>query len=384
MLHRVLSTAEKTLGCALRVDGDIGLLERPRRALLISRGERNPTPGDARIQATLRATQHLLDANEVLVAGTDRHPWDLALWTCRQRAGSAVVALCDGASRPDFLPENVLCVWPESNAQPADKTARLLLRDRLAGLLASSAYSLQIRPGGNMARIADELTDRGCNVEAWTVETLERPEAQPLDQSHEVAATAPIPPADCLTHFTREPDGLWPNERYADFLHWLSSGPTFTPRDAFHSLRRMASEKRIQGCGRLIGGGTPMVCLTQRDPASLLADNQWRKGLQRWMYSHYALSFDRAALVALGARPVRYGDAATLSALPSAERCFAQVASSAGIDWRNEAEWRVRGDLDFSSVRSEHVTAWVATPAEAAAIAREFQIRALVISPREL
>jgi hypothetical protein len=387
MLHPVLTLAEKTLGCALRVDGDIGLLERPRRALLISRGDRKSTPADPRIRATLAATQRLIEAGEVLVAGTDRHPWDLALWTCRRHAGSAIVVLCDHEAQVDFLPENVLRVWPEKSAQPTDKETRLRQRDRLVGLLASSAYSIQIRPGGNMVQLADELRSRNCAVEMWPINAMERPRVS-TRQSHlktqSPATNGRGPLLNHLTHFTREPDGLWPNERYADFLQWLSSGPIFTPRDAFRSLRRILAAKKISACGRLISGGESMVCLTERDPAELLAANQWRKGLQRWTYSNYALSFDRAALEALGARPVRYAATEQLSTLPLDKRSFAQITSSAGIDWKTEAEWRVRGDLDFSRIDPNQITAWVETDAEAISLTREFQIQALVISPIQL
>ncbi len=123
-----------------------------------------------------------------------------------------------------------------------------------------------------------------------------------------------------------------------------------------------------------------MVCLTQRNPFELLAENRWRKGLLRWTYSHYGLSFMQDDLTPLGARPVHYVPGEKISDFPLQERCFLQTEYSAGIDWRNEAEWRIRGDLDFSRIDPARLVALVANEDEAQSIEREFRIRAIVMA----
>ncbi len=378
MPHPVISFAEQALGCALRVEGDIGLLERPRRALLISRGQRGSTPADPRIRATIEATQRIVEARETLVVGADRQPWDLALWTCRQGGGNAIVAASDRNARNEILPESALLVWPDKNAQPGEKIERLRQRDRLAGLLASSAYAIQLRSGGNMAMIADELAVRGRSVDAWRLETYRC--AEPTAPAVESVAHMPVlVPGDRLTHFTREPELLWPDERYVDYLQWLASGPGFTPRDGYQSLRRILAQKKIKGCGRLINGGEPMVCLTARNPIELLEENRWRKGLHRWTYSSYGLSFERADLEAMGARPVRYTGADAFKECSASARGFLQIESSGGIDWRAEAEWRVWNELDFSRLDPKRIVTFVATESEGRVVEREFGTRSLFV-----
>ena len=377
--------AEEALGCTLRVDGDIGLLERPRRALLVSRGVRSPTPADPCIRATLDATRKTIDANETPVVGTFRFPWDLALWTCKNAGGSAVIALEEMGVPHGILPEKTLCVWPGQGVLPEKRTPALRKverqrqRDRLAGLLATCAYSICVRSGGNMAMVRDELTARGCPVETWPEPSLQFQEILPA--SIEISAAArSISFANRLTHFTRAPDVLWPRESYAAYLQWLASGPVFVPRDAFQALRRIVATKRIYPHGRLINSAVPMVCLTQRNPSELLAENHWRKGLLRWTYSHYGLSFMQDDLASLGARPVHYVPGEQISDFPLQERCFLQTESSAGIDWRNEAEWRIRGDFDFSHIDPARLVALVANEDEAQSIEREFRIRAIVMA----
>lgn len=101
------------LGCTLRVAGDIGLLERPRRALLISRGDRAPTPADPQIRTTIQVSKRLVDAGETLVVGAHRVPWDLALWITKCNRGTAIVALEHPETAAHF-PDNALLVWPEN------------------------------------------------------------------------------------------------------------------------------------------------------------------------------------------------------------------------------------------------------------------------------
>ena len=375
--------AETVLGCELRVDGDIGLLEGPRCALLISRGERHPTPADARIQATIAATQQFVANRETLITGSGRREWDLALWTCRQAAGSAIIALDEWSEPPDFFPQNALSVWPRRLDQSLSKEARLLQRDRLIGLLATRATTIQIRASGNMARVASELVARGCPVDPWPSQPAPPvPKPSPVSTAiNQKPETRNQKPFAKLTHFTREPDGLWPNEPYADYLRWLSSGHDFTPRDAFHALRRILAQRCIYGCGKLIQGSDEMVCLTQRDPAELLAENRWRKGLLRSTYSPYALTFERGDLTALGAHPVDYVSRDALQKASSADRRFMQVESSGEIHWRREEEWRVSGHLDFARLDRARLLAYVAHEHEAAAIEREFGVQALVLTP---
>ncbi|MEI6231750.1 MAG: hypothetical protein WCT04_01755 [Planctomycetota bacterium] len=410
MLHSVLTSAEKTLGCVLRVDGDIGLLERPRRALLVSRGERNPAPDEARLCAVIDAARSVVSSGEALVVGTEREHWDVALWTCREAGGAAIVVLHERSEAAEFFPENVLLVWPAMSEPALSKEERLLLRDQLVGMLASCATAIQIRANGNMARVAADMSARGCGVEAWAIKKSERT-TRKLDSGLELGSATPSPREPngrlvgplpegrgegrrlaslvgsefekmgdaYLTHFTREPDGCWPGESRGDYVRWLASGIRFDQRDGFQALRRILSQRRIVSCGRLINGGTPVVCLTARDPGELLVENRWRKGLGRWTYSRYALSIRRDVLEAAGARVVRYVSADVMQLAPISERHFLQIEASSGIDWRNEAEWRVTGDLDFSRLDSGATVAWVSSETEAASIESEFGIRAFLL-----
>ena len=388
MHHPVLSLAEDELGCPLRTQGNLDLLEGPRRALLISRGERNPTPAAPWIRGVRDATKTLISEGETLVTGTDRVAWDLALLTCKDVFGRAIVALecADGLGvEKEILPENALLVWPKFDRyERIAKPQRLLRRDRLMALLANCAYAIRVRAGGNMRAAADSLHQRGCPVKPWldSVDEAGAEAVQPeiLRKEYKPGVFSDRSFAGYLTHFTREPAGAWPGESRADWLRWLGSGPRFEARDAFAAVRRILTERRIYSCGRLIPSGTPMVCFTAQEPRTMLGQRRWRKGLRRWSFSSYAVSFLADDLRHFDARPVRYAARQQIESSARDERCFMQVAESSGEAWQREAEWRVKGDLEFRHISNERIVALVSNAEEAAAIEHEFGIQALVMT----
>ncbi|MCW8133919.1 MAG: hypothetical protein KIS92_26470, partial [Planctomycetota bacterium] len=63
----------------LCLKGDLALLDLPRRALLVSRTPRRPAPGTPWVRAVAAAAEAAARANEVLVTGLDREPFQIAL-----------------------------------------------------------------------------------------------------------------------------------------------------------------------------------------------------------------------------------------------------------------------------------------------------------------
>lgn len=235
-----------------------------------------------------------------------------------------------------------------------------------------------------MAIAAEEMKARHCAVEAWPAPIDVSPQI-PHDAIAETRKLqAPFNFTTRLTHFTREPIGMWPHEEPTEYFQWLSSGLTFQPRDTFQTLRRILTQKFIYGCGKLIAGADEMICLTQRDPSEIVTAKRWRKGLSRWTFSNYALSFLRADLEVIGVRPVDYVSREVIQKAPPERRSFMQIESSAGIDWRDEQEWRIQGHLDFSRIAPQRLIAIVSNSAEAHIIEHEFGVPSLVIQPAQL
>jgi hypothetical protein len=380
MTHPVLESAARSLGVPLVTRGDLTLLDRPRRALLISRTPRQPTPTTPWVRSTLAATAASAALGEVLVTGAGRTPFDLALLQAMRLQSGAIVALATAAAASELpcglLPDAHLLVWPE---QPTPKTQAPARRDLLMGALADRAHCIQVRKNGNMAAVRAAMQARGCDIS--TRFQCADNEAFPAEKTPPCTEFAP--PEDSwlrLTHFTREPDGAWPGEECCAYLGWLAGGENSPPRDGFGALCRILEQRRIRASGFLMPDSARMVCFTAHPPAQALTLRRWRRGLRRWTFAPYGLAMPKLLLQELGAKPVLYASEAAIKAAPKTARRWMQVdQAGAGLRWSGEAEWRVAEDVDLAAVNAASLLALVTHPAQAAEIKRRFGIAARVL-----
>jgi len=384
MTHPVLNDAAAALGVPLDFRGDPGLLDGSRRCLLISRAEKSPRPDSPWLQATVEAVRESRARGETLVAGSGRIAYDAALWACAERGDRAVVAL---VSAPDesnesqrIIPPQSLLVWPRETLK--NSAASQTLRDKLMGELSDRAFAIHIRKTGNMASLAARFAQRGIEVEAFGATKSPAPPPALLNRAN-VDDITPLPDESgwaFLTHFTREPAGAWPGEAYDDYLRWLCSGGPYAPRDSFAALCRILKEMRLRACGRLMADHAPMVCFTELHPKQTVPLRRWRRGLLRWTFTKYGLAIRKNVLLEMGARPVTYASREVLEAVPANERRFTQIEKTEKYCWSAEAEWRVAGDIDLSTVPMHEMLAVVEFTHEAAYLSETFGVAATVIS----
>ena len=354
----------------LAAEGDRALLGAPRRALLISRTPKRPAPATPWVRAVVEAAQASAAAGEALVCGAGRAPFDVALAVTRRASAAALVVLDERPSSQwreayaPLLPVRHLLVWPERQEPGAE---RLPARDVLLGELSTCAWMIHVRPGGNMASVRQNLERRAANVDArFALGKLQPTHAAPAHLNFR--PPSPRSQWSYLTHYTREPDGLWPDETPTQYAEWLAFGPLEARREAVDALRRILSMRRVLGSGRLMPAREPLVSFTARPPWELGELVRWRRGLARWTFRPYGLAVRRDVLEDLGARPVRYACASELKTLPPGERLFAQKHEPPKTDWSGEAEWRLRGDLSLEKVPNNALRILVPTAGDASAI----------------
>jgi hypothetical protein len=79
-------------------------------------------------------------------------------------------------------------------------------------------------------------------------------------------------------------------------------------------------------------------------------------------FSHYGIAFTKQAAFAAGARPVVYLPLAESGWIPRTEEWrlvrFEIGANGSWIDWTQEREWRLKGDLDLRSVLDFRLLIW--------------------------
>lgn len=171
-----------------------------------------------------------------------------------------------------------------------------------------------------------------------------------------------------LSHHTRGFPGKLAGEAdYEYWWQWLIGHRTHhSPLD---TLLRIICQKRIKSCGKLIPGQEPVVCLSARGPRESWNASRFRPHLRRWDFEPYGIAIATTWLERMGAQPVEYVDARTASHTYAQLR-YSQGESGERIDWSEEREFRVRGDIDLTRVPLDSIFYFVATKDEAEWIAQ--------------
>jgi hypothetical protein len=379
-----------------------------RFAVLNSRKPRRTTPLDRWVRLTALLVDRLARGGNTLVCGLGPLHYDLALRGAIDAGGTAEVVLDAG---PGTLREEAL---RSRHREPFECPAVRLIapattratgeeRDRAVSCRADLAVVVEARAGGIVERLGLErlrtsqlllvcppdgtpgtrgnarLLAAGAGVldpvllgrtSSEFRAALAAPSAEPSPPPAEPSGPLGERPWPWVVHFTRTCPGEWPGESRWEFLGTLlgSRDPLF--HGARRALERILAERRIRASSRLIRGGHGVVSLTAAHPAAVAAPARWARHLGRWTFEPWGVGLRQEAALARGLRPVVYGPPGLYRALSEDARWLYQAASSAGIDWSAECEWRAQGDIELSRWKCGDVIVVVPDIAEARAVRR--------------
>ena len=247
------------------------------------------------------------------------------------------------------------------------KTEKLLL-ERLNDDGFPMATTFLARTSVAADTTADKLTDAGAIP--WILVTTESQVSPPVLAETNFLTVPPF--SDYLLHWTRGPDGSWPDEPEDDYLDRLILGVEASGRTAFAALTRIVQNQKLLAGSKLIRGGHSVVCFTQTDIANIHQRRLYRQHLRRWDFEPYGIGVRKSALVELGTRAAIYGEPDDYDSLPEVDQAFFQrrATGDGRTQWTAEDEWRHVGDLDLSEFALTDVFAFVPTTQEAAQLAR--------------
>ena len=181
-------------------------------------------------------------------------------------------------------------------------------------------------------------------------ETL--PEKSEAKGSHRISLSD-LEESEYLIHWTRARCGPWPDQSESDHLDDLIFGESGARHGDVYSLCRILASQRILGSSDLTRATSPMVCFSDVSLSELRERTVFRKHLQRWDFVPFGVAIKRKVLIErFGCRPVIYGDQETWESLSADDRPLFQIRQSSDkkIDWQQEREWRVIGDVDLRQI----------------------------------
>lgn len=176
-----------------------------------------------------------------------------------------------------------------------------------------------------------------------------------------------IKPDQFLLHWTRRRVGPWPDQTDQEYLDDLIFRSGRRYHEEISSLARILACRRILGTNQLTRSKQPVACFSNIPLDEIKNRKVFRKHLARWDCQPFGIAIDRERLSELGARPVVYGDDSTWQKMDEHEKVFFQLAGTQDleIDWQEEGEWRLVGDLDLNLIDANSAVVFVGNSTEA-------------------
>ena len=251
--------------------------------------------------------------------------------------------------------------------------------DFLLGRIADTIYALSIKNKGNVEEslkhrltqtdrqrtfvlhddamtkpaVRQQLISEGAIDWLLLNNVCEKPSEQSRNKSSRRFSLSEFEKSDYLIHWTRARCGPWPDQSEHDHLDDLIFGQSGGQHGDVFSLCRILASQRIIGSSDLIRASTPTVCFSDVSLSEVRDRTVFRKHLQRWDFLPYGIAIKRESLIErFECRPVIYGDEKVWASLSEADQPLFQLNKSSDnkIDWQQEREWRVVGDVDLRQI----------------------------------
>jgi hypothetical protein len=220
----------------------------------------------------------------------------------------------------NFLPENFM----EVNSRKE--------RDKSICRNADIVYPIWIRKDGHFEKILREISANRINnnFNCSSYKFLSSLKYNVGEISNEVKEVQD----DFLWHWTRSRYCAWQGETALEFCQKLlfSTAPIHSGLD---TLKRIIVENKICSSSLNIGNKIPVVCFTQNCPRDMIALFSYQPEKHRMKFEPYGIGVKKEFASAKGVEPIKYGGKADWNTMSNFE------------NWKEEKEWRGKGDFTF-------------------------------------
>ncbi len=340
----------------------------------MSRVPRKLSADEPWLSAVQKAFDHAKSYNWAIVSSVGNLGWDFITWRAAKAAtrlwlvfpplqGDDILSECNRCVKQYQLdPEKCSFLVPLISRK-LPKSDHQQLRDRLALTLSHHRLPIFIRSKGNWKR---NLTGVDGIDTRFQVPSPRKYSESWRSIRSTLIENCPPDWGNLLIHWTRGAYSPWPGETQADYFEALTQAKTGNPRDGLATLKFIAASGILRGEGRMVRSGVPVISLSDLSPHEALKMIEFRPALGRWSFEPYGIAFPKQRLSELGARKVIYGSKELYDKLAPEDKPYYQyegrkVEKAIKHNWRKESEWRLTGDIDLLSLKSEVI---LITPTE--------------------
>ena len=345
-------------------------------AILLSRQPLRPSGADAWVKQTRNAILWVKANSLVLHSSIGMQTWELI--TALASSEGIPLTLLIPAPTEEYREmrrvalkqfhldkENVTfrALLPDKG-EVYDKHKFMQERDRLIVRNADVLLPLSIRPDGQMSRLLAEGRDEGKPIiGSWKVEyeTREKTLGYSIRDEHltdEIRRCGD----EYLVHWTRGSNSPWPTEDAIDYYLAIVRSKSY-PRSGLDTLCSIVEKRKIVASSRNMPEHTPTVsfsCLPPRELAGLIT---WRARRRLMSFEPYGIGLEREYASKLGIQPVRYYNRD--SDRPSDVPVWLTQSTGVKTDWRQEREYRNKGDFEFSEIPKDKLVCFTRTEGQA-------------------
>ena len=356
-------------------------------AILSSRQARRPCGTDTWVQQTVRAVNTLAETGATIVSSVGMQTWELVTAMAALRE-VPLYLIVPSESIEEFEREKE---WIEHefgmshdrvifestyDLSNFDDTDPQISRDLAVIQRADRLLPISIRPEGNMAqtlKVAEQTGRQVIRDFQIDYQARENPVAYSVSPDR-IRPELDSLGGEYLIHWTRASNGPWPGERRVEYYRDVASSSRY-PRTAFDSLTQILRTGRIMGSPRHMPANTPTVSMTGLSPTACIPLMRWRARYGEMSFEPYGIGISRKLAEQIDIKPVEYYDDPA-NPPPGVDLWRTQFKGTK-TDWRQENEYRFRGDFDFSSISRDAVVAFCLNHDEARQIETQFGVRAI-------
>jgi hypothetical protein len=309
------------------------------------------------------------------VASMERIPLRLYLPSSLSKANNGQVAIFRNYALDGQSVE--FCQVEESVR--ASKEDILMHRDRAVVEGADILIPISIRMDGHMAALLESARTKGKQIVqnfAVTEQSKNPTLAYHLDTASlnpEIDSVA----RQYLIHWTRTSNSAWQDERLIDYYAAIVRSEAY-PRSALDTLRHIVSSSRIIASARHMPENIPTVALSSLSPRDVIPLMRWRARYSEMSFEPYGIGIRTDYASHVNVHPVVYYEG---KHPPPKASTSPWLYQSIGMqtDWRQEQEYRHKGDLLLDGLTKDALCLFCRFPEEALQLERDFGIKAIAL-----